>query len=107
MTTLIISGLALAICSTVLAESVEKTITGEGACARCILKEKDAQGHQITVTDTAGGNAVTYYLMPNDVTKQFGSQLCKGAQKITATGTVKMVNGKLEMTPSKIELVKN
>jgi hypothetical protein len=32
--------------------------------------------------------------------------LCKGAQKVTATGTVQEENGKKVLTASKIELVK-
>jgi hypothetical protein len=40
------------------------------------------------------------------VSKKFHENLCQDSKKVTATGTVKEVNGKMELTPSKIELAK-
>lgn len=105
--TLIAGALALVVCATVSAETVERTISGEGACSACILKERGAHVHEITVTETAGGNAVTYYLMQNDVTRQFGTQLCRHVGKVIARGNVAMVDGRLQMTPARIKLVKD
>ena len=54
------------------------TIKGEGKCAKCALKEtKECQ------------NVI---------------QVEKDGKKVTATGTVKEVDGKLELTVTKIEL---
>jgi hypothetical protein len=50
---------------------------------------------------------VTYHLTQNEVTKAFAKHLCAEKQKVKATGTVKTVNGKQELTPTKIELVKS
>jgi len=81
----------------------EVTITGEGQCAKCILKEGDKC--QNTIQTTQDGKKVTYYLADNDVSKNFHEDLCKEAKKVTATGTVKEVDGKKELTVSKIEVV--
>src|SRR5882762_5952702 len=78
------------------------TITGEGKCAKCALKEtKECQNVIQTEKD---GKKLNYYLVANDVSKEFHGKLCKETKKVTATGTVKEVDGKLELTLTKIEL---
>jgi len=78
------------------------TITGEGKCAKCALKEtKECQNVIQTEKD---GRTVNYYLVANDVSKEFHGKLCKESKKVTATGTVKEVDGKLQLTPTKMEL---
>jgi len=79
----------------------EITITGEGKCAKCILKETEKCQNAIETTEH--GKKVTYYLTDNKVSKDFHEDLCKEAKKVTATGTVKEVDGKKELTVSKIE----
>ena len=80
----------------------EVTIKGEGKCAKCSLKEtKECQNVIQTEKD---GKKVNYYLVANDVSKEFHGKLCKETKKVTATGTVKEVEGKLQMTPTKMEL---
>jgi hypothetical protein len=81
----------------------EVTITGEGKCAKCILKETDKCQNAIQTTED--GKKVTYYLTDNDTSKNFHEDLCKEAKKVTATGTVKEVDGKKELTITKIEVV--
>src|SRR3989442_562783 len=83
----------------------EKKITGEGKCAKCVLKETASCQNVIEAKE--GDKTVTYYLVQNDVSKEFHDNICKKSQKVTATGTVKEVEGKLELTATKIELVKN
>jgi hypothetical protein len=83
----------------------EKTITGEGKCAKCMLKETDKCQTVIQV-ENKRGKTVTYYLIDNDVTKAFHQNVCKETKKVTATGTIKKVAGKNEFTVSKIELAK-
>ena len=80
----------------------EVTITGEGKCAKCILKETEKCQNAIETTED--GKKVTYYLTDNKVSKDFHEDLCKEAKKVTATGTVKEVDGKKELTVSKIEV---
>jgi len=86
------------------AEKGEVTITGEGKCAKCSLKETDKCQNVIQTKED--GKTVTYYLAKNDVSNNFHDHLCKETQKVTAKGTVKEVDGKKELTASSIELAK-
>jgi hypothetical protein len=83
----------------------ERTITGEAKCAKCALKQGDKCQTVIQV-ENKKGKTVTYYLAENDVSKEFHSKVCKETKKVTATGTVKKVDGKTEFTVSKIDLAK-
>ena len=53
-----------------------------------------------------GDKTVTYYFVKNDVAKKFHENICTETKNITATGTVKEVDGKHEFTATKIELDK-
>jgi RecG-like helicase len=81
-----------------------ETITGEGKCGKCALKETEKCQNVIQVEKD--GKKITYYLVQNKVSKDFHGNLCKESQKVTATGTVKEVDGKKQFTVTKIELVK-
>jgi len=82
-----------------------KTLTGEGKCGKCALKEtKECQN---TVTVKEGDKSVVYYLVQNDVSKEFHDNICKGPKKVKAVGTVKEVDGKMQLTATKIEVVKD
>jgi len=98
-------GAVFALNSAVLAADKERTIVGEGACAKCILKE--TKECQPTITTHEAGKKVTYYVVQNKVAKEFGDQLCTDRKKVRAIGTVTSVDGKMELTPTKIELVKD
>ena len=78
------------------------TVTGMGKCAKCALKETDSCQNVIEAEEN--GKKVTYYLAKNDISKDFHSNICKEAKKVKATGTVKEVDGKKELTVSKISL---
>jgi len=87
-----------------LAADENVTITGEGKCAKCSLKEtKECQNVIQTEKD---GRTITYYLADNEASKPFHKQVCEQAKKVTATGTVKQVNGKMELAAIKIEEAK-
>lgn len=105
MTALAVCGLAVALSSVALAADKEVTVTGDGACGKCVLKETKECQHTITLDE--GGKKVTYYLVQNKVDKEFGNQLCEKGKKVTATGTVAVVDGKMELTPIKIALAKD
>jgi len=81
-----------------------KTITGEGKCAKYDLKETDACQTVIQIKE--GDKTITYYVADNDVAKAFHKQVCQKPAKVTATGTAKTVNGKQQLTVTKIELAK-
>jgi len=76
----------------------EVTLTGTGMCAKCELKEADKCQNVLKVKD--GDKETTYYM-----TKKMKHGLfCKGENPgITATGTVEEKDGKMMLTPSKIE----
>jgi len=103
LATLLVAGLTMMLTLQARAAD-EKTITGEGKCAKCALKETTSCQNAIQVKE--GDKTVTYYLAHNDVSKKFHDNICKETKKVKATGTVKEVDGKMELTPTKIELVK-
>lgn len=84
----------------------EQTIKGEAKCAKCLLKEA-GKCQTVIQAEDKDGKMVTYYLADNDVAKNFHDEVCKEAKKVTATGTVKKVEGKEQLTVSKIEVAKD
>jgi hypothetical protein len=80
------------------------TITGEGKCGKCALNETAKCQNVIQVEKD--GKKITYYLAQNEKSKAFHENLCKESKKVTATGTVKEVDGKKVLTVTKIELAK-
>ena len=78
------------------------TITGEGKCGKCSLKETEKCQNVIEAKED--GKTVKYYLADNKVSKDFHKEVCKETKKVKATGTVKEVDGKKELTAKKIEL---
>jgi phage I-like protein len=104
ITLLAITGLAWALASVAYAGE-EKTITGEAKCAKCILKETDSCQNAVQVKEN--GKTITYLLTKNDVSKKFHENVCTESKKVKVTGTVKEVAGKFELTPTKIDLVKD
>lgn len=82
----------------------ERTITGEAKCAKCMLHETD-KCQTVIQAQNKNGKTVTYYLADNDVAKNFHEKVCKEAKKVKATGTVKKVDGKQQLTLAKIDLV--
>ena len=90
--------------STAFAADKEVTLTGEAKCGKCALKEtKECQNVLQVEKD---GKKITYYLEQNDVSKKFHSEVCTQTKKAKVTGTVKEVDGKQQLTPKKIDLVK-
>ena len=103
----VIAGLFLfALATPALAGDKEVTITGEGKCAKCILKEGDTC--QTVIETRENGKTVKYYVADNEVGKKFNDkdEVCEHAQKVTATGTVKEVDGKKVLTATRIKVLK-
>jgi hypothetical protein len=80
-----------------------KTITGEGQCAKCSLKETPKCQNAVVVDE--GGKKVTYYLAKNKVANDFHKNVCTEIKKVKATGDVKEEDGKQVMTATSIEVV--
>ncbi len=83
----------------------EITITGDAKCAKCALQESE-KCQTVIQTQNTKGKEVTYYLADNETAKSFHKNVCNDTKKVTATGTVKKVKGKQQLTVTKIELVK-
>jgi hypothetical protein len=83
----------------------EQTITGEAKCAKCMLHQGD-KCQTVIQAENKKGKMVNYYLVDNEVSKGFHENVCKDTKKVTATGTVKKVDGKNEFTVTKIDLAK-
>ena len=104
MKKLLTIALASAAMSLYAADSDAVTIKGEGKCAKCEMKEADKCQNVIEVDKD--GKKTKYYLVNNDVSKAFHKNVCQGPAKVKATGTVKKVDGKNELTVTKIDLDK-
>ncbi|MFO0960134.1 MAG: DUF6370 family protein [Isosphaeraceae bacterium] len=101
--------LAVAVACTFLGLSAratfDKTIKGEAQCGKCTLKETPACQAVIKVKE--GDKTVTYYIEQNDVAKKTHGKICPPNSKavMEVTGDVKEKDGKMVLTPTKIEVV--
>jgi quinol monooxygenase YgiN len=86
------------------ASAKDVSISGEAKCAKCMLHEGDKC--QTVIQVTKKGKTQTYYVMDNEVSKGFHKDVCHSAEKVKASGTVKTVDGKKELTLTKIDLAK-
>jgi len=102
LTTGIVGLFLFSLAAPAFADDKEVTVTGEGKCAACLLKEGDK--HQTVIETKEEGKTVKYYVADNEVAKKL--DVCTEAKKVTATGTVKEADGKKILTASKIELPK-
>ena len=90
--------------TTALAKDKEVTITGDAKCAMCMLHQGDSC--KTVIQTTKSGKTTTYYLVDNDVSKAFTEDVCHGAKKVVAKGTVTELDGKQKLTLTKIEIAK-
>ena len=79
------------------------TLTGHVLCAKCTLKKADA-GHcqNVLVVTDQDGKTSEYYIAKNDVSEHFG-HVCKGDKAAVVTGQIEEKDGKMWITPSKME----
>ena len=92
------------ICSGAVLAADVVTITGEGKCAKCALKETDKCQNAIEVEEN--GKKTTYYLAKNKVADKYHKTVCQTTVKTKATGEVEEKEGKKILTATKIEEVK-
>jgi uncharacterized protein (TIGR02271 family) len=81
----------------------ETTITGKAVCGKCQLKQTASCQNEIQVKN--GSRTLTYFVVQNDVSKNFHEEMCRHSKNVTATGTVREVDGKLEFAPTRIVAV--
>lgn len=86
------------------AKEKEVKVAGTAMCAKCALHQADAC--QTVIQVEKGKKKVLYYLTDNKVAQDFHKNVCTKNEKVTATGTVKKVEGKLQLAASKIEMAK-
>ena len=87
------------------AHAAEQTLEGTLVCAKCYLKKADAHECQdVLLVPAANGAKTEYYVKKNEVAEQAG-EACTTQVKARVTGTVsaKDKDGKIWVTPSKIE----
>jgi len=100
----VIAALVLAVTAVrAFAKGEAVTINGEAKCAKCALNE--SKTCQTVIQADKDGKMLTYWVTDNDVAKPFHMKVCKEPKKVTATGTVKEVDGKLQLSATKIEVV--
>jgi hypothetical protein len=82
------------------------TLTGEGQCAKCSLKETPSCQNAVVVTDK-DGKKTTYYLAKNELSNGFHRNLCQTVRKVKVEGTCEKKDDKLVVTATKIEIAKD
>ena len=79
----------------------KKTLTGEGVCLKCELKQ--SRKCQNAVRVSVDGKESIYVLDDNEISRKFHSKICQAPAKVTAEGTVAEIDGKLEFTATSIK----
>ncbi len=93
---------ALVICTAVVADGNEVTLTGKIMCARCELKETPKCANAIQVME--GAKKVTYYFLDKGAGEEYHEAVCGSGQKAgKVTGVVSEKDGKKWITPKKVE----
>jgi len=87
-----------------LAGDKEVTVKGDAKCAMCSLHEGNACTSVIQTKKD--GKTVNYYVVDNDVSKEL-AKVSHNDKKVVAKGTVKEVDGKQQLTLTKVEVAKN
>jgi Family of unknown function (DUF6370) len=83
--------------------AAEKTLDGTLVCAKCYLNKPDATECQdVLLVAGADGKTTEYYVTKNEVAAASG-EACTLEVKAAVTGEVTEKDGRLWITPSKIE----
>jgi hypothetical protein len=91
-------------------EEKDVTITGDGVCAKCTLKEAKSCQNVLLVNES--GRVVKYYLAENTLANQYHEEsgICEASKeapvKTTAQGRLKEENGKRVLVATKIQAAK-
>ena len=81
------------------------TMTGTMVCAKCKLHVATSCQNVLQVTEN--GTTQNYFLVQNDVSKDFHSNICMNdGEKATVTGTVEEKDGQEQLTASNIVAAK-
>lgn len=99
LVTLLAAVAAISLVSTASAE--EKSLKGEGLCAKCALKQTSKCQDAIRVEEN--GKKVVYYIEKNDVSKGLHDKVCSATVEMEAKGKVTEKEGKKWIALSKLE----
>jgi hypothetical protein len=104
MRNLVIAALAVVLFAGVTAGvfAEEQTLTGSVMCAKCTLKEPGAKSCQDVLVVKSGTVTKEYYVTKNEVLTKFG-HTCTGEKAVVVTGTVTEKDGKMWITPTRID----
>ncbi len=91
--------LAIAASFTATAFAKEVTLSGEGKCLKCALKQSDKCQN---VLEVKKGDKTTLYTLTGDIQDKFHKELCKGPKNITVTGEATTKDGKKSIEVAKI-----
>jgi len=81
--------------------SNEVTMNGTMVCAKCKLHVASSCQNVLQVEQ--GGQTVNYFLVQNDVSKNFHDNICQNdGEAATVTGTVEEKDGQEQLTATKI-----
>lgn len=86
-------------------ESNDVTMTGMLVCGKCKLHTtKDCQN---VLQVTENGSTSNYFLVQNQVSKDFHSNICENdGEMVTVTGTMSEAKGQHVLTPTAIAAIK-
>lgn len=91
--------LAIAASLSTVAFAKDVTLTGEGKCLKCALK----QGEKCqNVLEVKKGEKTTLYTLTGDVSQKFHGELCKGSKTVEVTGAHSEKDGKHSIEVAKI-----
>jgi len=92
-------GLAIAATTLTAVAAEEITVTGTSMCGKCEMKETPKCMNVLKVKD--GDKETVYYMTKNMDHREY---FCKGTKEgVEVTGTVEEKDGKMMLTPKKIE----
>jgi hypothetical protein len=101
--TIVLTTLLLLAAFAVAGEKAEAVkLTGSLACAKCMLGEQDACQSVLVVDGVEGKDPAYYYIVENEVADEFGHP-CQEAIGAVVTGTIEDKDGKVWLTPTKME----
>ena len=104
MRNLVVAALAVVLFAGVAAGvfAEEQTLTGSVMCAKCALKQPGLKSCQDVLVVKNGTETKEYYVTKNEVLTKFG-HTCSGEKAVVVTGTVTEKDGKMWITPTKID----
>lgn len=81
-------------------EGKEVTVSGEGKCAKCALKQSDKCQN---VVEVKKGDKTTVYYLKGEASDKFHKQICGDTKHVVVKGEVSEADGKKWITVAEIK----